>query len=51
MSITWCFTLLHCRFFFCSLLEQIDWVIYLVASVLVAGIPSFIFYKKDKAFK
>lgn len=37
--------------FFCSLLEQIDWVIYLVASVLVAGIPSFIFYKKDKAFK
>ena len=29
----------------------IDWIIYLAASVLAAGVPSFVFYKKDKAFK
>lgn len=38
-------------FFFLYLLFQIDWIIYLAASVLAAGVPSFVFYKKDKAFK
>ena len=41
----------YCFFLSACVWEQIDWIVYLAASVLAAGIPSFVFYKKDKAFK